>query len=314
MKLAKHIPLIILSITVLYCIYVAATTNVQFMGKHYWGVGFVAASLSALLINERMSRCIIGITLLLGLFNIIAFTPSIRFYSLGIKINGVTAGLELQRFSLLVSVLFVVLNRKTIYIKVTRFRKRFANSTIIVFAILFGSCSSQRYIASGGQTECYTGLNKIDGHGNPQGYWKHALPDANGHFTIFYEGVCHNGKRIGAWKYNNRDGTQMFRQHIFMDTTETAVQEVNFDQSGKMVSRGSLATLTVKDSIQVMDLKTNTLKWDTVVHRFVKGGFWEYFWPNGAVHAAGHYANDKEIGRWNYFDEQGNLVKTQEFN
>ncbi len=106
----KYIPLLILSISVLYCIHVAVTTYVGLMGKHYWGIGFVTASVFAVFFKERISIYLTVLTLILGVFNVIAFTPSIKFYSLGIKINGASVGIQIQQFSLFVSVLFLAVN------------------------------------------------------------------------------------------------------------------------------------------------------------------------------------------------------------
>jgi antitoxin component YwqK of YwqJK toxin-antitoxin module len=49
---------------------------------------------------------------------------------------------------------------------------------------------------------------------------------------------------------------------------------------------------------------------------FMKGmrnGPSKTYFPNGKVESAGLYRNEKQHGKWNYFDEKGKLTKTINF-
>ncbi len=37
------------------------------------------------------------------------------------------------------------------------------------------------------------------------------------------------------------------------------------------------------------------------------------FFPNGKVRYVGEYADDKQIGHWSFYDEEGNLVKEEDY-
>ena len=107
-------------------------------------------------------------------------------------------------------------------------------------SIFINSCAAQKQEAT-----TYCDCNKVDKNGRPEGYWKQLLPDSNGHFRIAYEGIFFRGKHVGVWNRANRDGSQVYQRQIFMDTTETSVQEINYDLDGQMTSRGMLTPLVL---------------------------------------------------------------------
>lgn len=37
------------------------------------------------------------------------------------------------------------------------------------------------------------------------------------------------------------------------------------------------------------------------------------FFPNGAIRYVGEYKNDEKVGNWKFYDEEGNLVKEENF-
>lgn len=186
---------------------------------------------------------------------------------------------------------------------------------LIIFGLLllFNSCTTQNQLTHPASCNCMEGLNKIDKKGRPVGYWKQSLPDSNGHFRIIYEGLYFQGRKVGVWKRTNWDGSRIYQRHIFMDTLEAVAQELNYDADGRITSSGMLKSITLKDSIQTINLRTNKLKWDTVVHPLVKEGSWQFFWPDGQLKAAGNFKNDSQNGRWNHYNIKGELVKTEEY-
>jgi antitoxin component YwqK of YwqJK toxin-antitoxin module len=185
--------------------------------------------------------------------------------------------------------------------------------TIFGLLLLLYSCTAQKNLRRTTFCDCPEGLNNIDKNGRPEGYWKQTLPDSNGHFRIIYEGLYFRGRRVGAWKRTNWDGSKIYQQRIFMDTTEREVRELNYDTEGRIASVGMLKNIVLKDSIQIIDLKTNLLKWDTTTHRFVKEGSWQFFWPGGQLKAVGNFTNDRRTGRWNEYNIQGQLINTDDY-
>lgn len=45
----------------------------------------------------------------------------------------------------------------------------------------------------------------------------------------------------------------------------------------------------------------------------IKSGHSITFFPNGKVRYVGEYADDKQIGQWSFYDEEGNLVKEEDY-
>jgi hypothetical protein len=194
-----------------------------------------------------------------------------------------------------------------------RNKQQFFYFTTFGLLLLFNSCTAQNHLTRIASCNCMEGLNKIDEKGRPVGYWKQSLPDSNGHFRIIYEGLYFRGRKVGAWKRTNWDGSRIYQHHIFIDTMGVVVHELNYDADGRITSSGILKSITLKDSIQTIDPRTNKLKWDTLVQPLVKEGFWQFFWPNGQLKAAGNFKNDKQSGRWSHYNTLGEFVKSEEY-
>ncbi|MCW3466434.1 hypothetical protein [Chitinophaga nivalis] len=113
-KNIQHAPLAILIIALGYSIYTISTTNITLGNKHYWGVFWVLASIVATVFNAKIGKIVTFITLFLGAFNLIAFTPVIEFYSFGFSLNKVGLDLKVQPFSLWTFLLFIIINIRPI--------------------------------------------------------------------------------------------------------------------------------------------------------------------------------------------------------
>lgn len=110
-----YIPLIILVGSIGYCFfYVVQTTNILLTGKHYWGIALVLTSLAVSIFKPAIGKCLTALALILGLINLVAFTPIIETYFIGFSLNGIGIDIRIQSFSLFVFVLFLVLNYKEI--------------------------------------------------------------------------------------------------------------------------------------------------------------------------------------------------------
>ncbi len=105
-----HIPLAVISILMFYCIYTVMTTNIALQTKHYIGIIVILISFGALFFNKSISKWVILFGLIGATFNFIAFTPIIDFFTIGGSIEGKGLDINVQPYSLLILLLFILLN------------------------------------------------------------------------------------------------------------------------------------------------------------------------------------------------------------
>lgn len=119
-KWIVYLPVAALSVALVYSIYIASTTKIVLMDKHY--VGIVAVILCVVFSIRKLQtgKIITLCTLLLGVFNLIAFTPVVYTYSLGFSINGIGPDWQIQEFSFVVMLLFVIVNFGSIRSNITK--------------------------------------------------------------------------------------------------------------------------------------------------------------------------------------------------
>ena len=114
-KFIQFIPITILTSAILYSLYVINTTNVILGTKQYFGIAFVIGGIILTFVRREWAIYLLGIALLLGTFNKIAFTPSIEFYSFGFSFNDKNGiDFKIQLFSFLVLLIYLVINYKTL--------------------------------------------------------------------------------------------------------------------------------------------------------------------------------------------------------
>jgi uncharacterized membrane protein len=67
-----------------------------------------------LFLNKKISNIILGLTIILGLLNIVAFTPTIMTIGGGLRFNGMDAEvmIGIQLFSLVVFLTFIYAHRR----------------------------------------------------------------------------------------------------------------------------------------------------------------------------------------------------------
>ena len=106
------LPLVILIFAVAYSCYVVYITDIVFGKKHYVGFVFLFLSVIGTFLRKEVGIYFTGITLLIGMFNLIAFTPAIESYSFGFGINGNGVNFQIQPFCFLLLLVYLVLNFK----------------------------------------------------------------------------------------------------------------------------------------------------------------------------------------------------------
>jgi hypothetical protein len=115
----KWIPVVILIITLAYSTVKILTTDYIFTIKQYLGIAFTIITLLSVLISEKAYKYLLGITLILGTFNVLAFTVNIRYYSFGLSLNLADSklpvfGFGFQVYSFVVLIIFLIIFRKSV--------------------------------------------------------------------------------------------------------------------------------------------------------------------------------------------------------
>ena len=93
----------------LYTAIVALTTDIVLTLPHWLGYGLTSLILLTYLVKNTVSNVLLGITLLIGLVNVVAFTPTIMTIGGGITLNAVDSEsiIAFQLFSFVVLLTFL---------------------------------------------------------------------------------------------------------------------------------------------------------------------------------------------------------------
>jgi antitoxin component YwqK of YwqJK toxin-antitoxin module len=155
-------------------------------------------------------------------------------------------------------------------------------------------------------------INRIDRNGHYQGFWKFAMPDTMGHTSNVLEGIYFNDKKVGVWALKNYKGI-VLREEIYYDTFQHKVQLNEYYYNGNFKSSGFMYPVNQKDSITVYDEKTGKPKLFSVDSVLMKQYKWSYYYDNGLLESEGAYKNDKKKGTWKYYNEKGEMIKTETY-
>jgi len=112
-KVKELIPLALIIGYLVYTTIIALATDVL-LTKHWLAYGFTSMVILTYFLNKTVSNIILGLTIILGLLNILAFTPTIMTIGAGITWMAFDAEvmIALQAYSLLVFVTFVYAHGK----------------------------------------------------------------------------------------------------------------------------------------------------------------------------------------------------------
>jgi hypothetical protein len=113
-KIKEIIPLGLIVVALVYTAIIVMMSSIVLTRQHWMAYGLTAIVLVTYFLNKRMSNIILGLTLVSGLLNIVAFTPTITIIGGGFKFVALDAEVTLgiQLFSLLVFVAFVYAHRR----------------------------------------------------------------------------------------------------------------------------------------------------------------------------------------------------------
>ncbi|GAA4303111.1 hypothetical protein [Nibribacter koreensis] len=109
-NIKQLLPLILLFGGLIYTSIAYLTSNVGLTWRHYLGILFALATGALYLYKLKYFKKVLGATLLIGTFNVLAFTPSITTVNISIASLGVT----FQPFSLIGLLIFMAFNGKRI--------------------------------------------------------------------------------------------------------------------------------------------------------------------------------------------------------
>ena len=113
-KLKKLIPLGLIVGGLIYTIIRTLTSDVAMTQRHWIACGLTSVILIAYFINTKFSNIILGVTLVLGLVNLITFTPTTVTIGGGITLANSEFTIALQLFSLIAAISFYYVHRKAI--------------------------------------------------------------------------------------------------------------------------------------------------------------------------------------------------------
>ena len=110
----KYIPIAVLICAISYCFYLTQISTIVFQKEHYRAIGLLLSSLMVTIISFRFGVLLTLVTLILGVFNFVAFTPTISYYTFEFSINSLHIKFEFQLFSFVILFALVSLNFKVL--------------------------------------------------------------------------------------------------------------------------------------------------------------------------------------------------------
>jgi hypothetical protein len=113
-KIRELIPLGLIVVALIYTAITVLTTDIILTHQHWIANGLTAIVLVTFFFNKKISNIILGLTIILGLLNVIAFTPTIMIVGGGLRLNAIGAEvmIGIQLFSLVVFLTFVYAHRQ----------------------------------------------------------------------------------------------------------------------------------------------------------------------------------------------------------
>ena len=113
-KIKELIPLVLVVAALAYTAIIVMTTGTILTHQHWIAYGSTSVVLVTYFLNKRISNIILGLTIILGLLNVLAFTPTIMTIGAGLRFTALEADvmIGIQLFSLLVFVTFVYAHRR----------------------------------------------------------------------------------------------------------------------------------------------------------------------------------------------------------
>ena len=112
-KIKELIPLGLVVGGLIYTAIIVLTTDTALTHQHWIAYALTFVVLLTYFVKRKISNVILGLTISLGLLNIVAFTPTIMTVGGGLRFNALNAEvmIGIQLFSLLVFLTFIYAHR-----------------------------------------------------------------------------------------------------------------------------------------------------------------------------------------------------------
>lgn len=153
--------------------------------------------------------------------------------------------------------------------------------------------------------------NQTDRLGRRQGFWFIAMPDGMGHSSNLLQGFYYNDKEIGVWANKTYDNKTVEEQ-IYFDTSRQKMQENTYYGDGNLKSTGYYSSFPCSDTAYQYDEKAQKTKPLIIRNKLLKEGLWHSYYQNGNIQSEGKYEKGEKQGKWKYFNENGEIVKTED--
>jgi hypothetical protein len=113
-KIKELIPLGLVVPALVYTTITVLTTDTVLTHQHWIAYGPTSVVLVIYFLSKRISNIILGLTIILGLLNVLAFTPTIMTIGGGLRFNAMDAEvmIGIQLFSLVVFLTFIYAHRQ----------------------------------------------------------------------------------------------------------------------------------------------------------------------------------------------------------
>lgn len=184
--------------------------------------------------------------------------------------------------------------------------------SIKFFTLAYFICTILNVWAYGQMKIQFPAPNARDSNGLKQGFWKYGEPydvfDGTNQM-ILAEGFYYNSKKIGVWKKLNKEAKTV-EIEIFYDTIQKDAERFLFFESGKIKEKGKISFRPFSDTIEVYNAENiaEIVYIDGVLR---KHGFWEFYDINGKLYCDGEYKDDKQVGIWRFYNEDGTISKKE---
>jgi hypothetical protein len=113
-NIKELIPIGLIVVALIYTAITVLTTDIIFTHQHWIAYGLTLVVLVTFFLNKKISNIILGLTIILGLANLVAFTPTIMTIGGGLRFNAMDAEvmIAIQLFSLVVFLTFIYAHRQ----------------------------------------------------------------------------------------------------------------------------------------------------------------------------------------------------------
>ena len=112
-------------------------------------------------------------------------------------------------------------------------------------------------------------------------------------------------------KYPNQQ-PKLISYYKSVDGKEVKVEEKHYHDNGQLKMVGKLVD-GKRDGEWVAYFNNGQVQSEGFFENGNREGIARVFFPNGQLRYEGQYKNNKETGHWKFYNEQGKLIKEQDF-